>query len=183
MLNDITLTARWLTEEDVLSYIQQLTANSQAGHLYIHYRRADHDAGEEGTVNTSAAPTYNSPIKSEVYGDWAVWAWPRNGSGRTFNAAYIDIYGAVYDIDLTYTYTDCGWDGINKAPKNEESLFNTATIGTQIFKPSSMQNLTYWINDGGDNYIDASYNHIFVTEAHVQYPVYYNSVTGQFKNV
>lgn len=182
VLNDITLTAQWLTDDDIVNYLHELTADSQEGHLYIHYRRADHDAGEVGTTNKSAAPTYNSPILSEVYGDWALWAWPKNGQGRTFNAARIDLFGAVYDIDLTYTYTDCGWDGVNGVPTDYQNKFDTATIGTQLFKLSSQHTQGFWANDGGNNYIDASYNHIFVTEGRVGYPVYINSFTGEFKN-
>lgn len=187
---DVTLTAHWRTASDheklQIEYLKDLADLSQPNHLYIHYCRLDHIAGEEGIVNPSAAPTYDGAINSAVYGDWALWAWPKYGGGRTFNAVQVDIFGAMFDIDLSYTFTDCGWDGVNKTHKNETSVFDTAVIGLQLFKLSSMKDSAFWVNDGGNIYVSNylgkyDYNHIFLFEGHMSTPVYYNSFTEQFK--
>ncbi|MCH5153946.1 MAG: InlB B-repeat-containing protein [Clostridiales bacterium] len=184
--DNITLTASWLTQEEMNerynAYLQSLSTISLPGHVYIHYLRYDHDEEEEGTTN-AAAPLYSTPIESKVYGDWALWAWSRayDSNGRTFNAAWIDQSGAVYDIDTTYTFTDCGWDANNKSQSDKTAVFDSAIIGTQLFMLSSRQTQGFWANDGGDNYLSNldKYNHVFLTQGNVRYPLYYSTVTGE----
>ena len=170
---DLTLTAQWLTENEVNDYNQSVWSWTQPGHLYIHYLRYDHMVSEEGMEQPdNAAPRYLSPLLSVTYLDWALWAWPRNGDnyGRTFYPMKIDMSGAVYDIDLTFTFTDCGWDPVNHAPSNYHSIFDTQEIGMQLFKDSSRNTGSFWMNDGGDNYISKELiegQHVYVVEGHV----------------
>lgn len=170
---DLTLYAEWLTEKDINEYNESVWQWTKPGHLYIHYLRHDHNALEEGTSQpNTAAPNYSTPIDSKTYWDWALWAWPKGGVGRAFYPMHIDMSGAVYDIDLSYTFTDCSWDAENKAPLNQSAIFNTQEIGMQLFMDSSRYgDSVFWVNDGGDNYISQSFiegQHVYVTEGNVR---------------
>ena len=130
--SDLTLKAKWVTNEEVAAaaqaYENAISSWAKPGHLYIHYKRASHKSGEAVTPPTagvgSGAPLYSTASTSEVYGDWGLWCWPQGGEGRTFNPAWIDESGAVYDVDLTQTYNDAGWDGTTVPGK---PLKNTMT--------------------------------------------------------
>ena len=166
---DLILTAKWSSaaeeNEKAKAYENAISSWAQPGHLYIHYKRAAHPSivsTEQGTPPTTGkgtgAPLYNSASNSTVYGDWGLWCWPQNGEGRTFNLAWIDESGAVYDVDLTHTYGDAGWDGKTVPGKPLNNTMNyeyqtLPTIGMQLFKISSRQKQGYWQNDGGNNYI------------------------------
>ena len=162
--SDLDLKAEWQSEAEVNAAAQKYENNisnwAKPGHLYIHYKRASHIKSEEVAPPTSGtgsgAPLYNSASKSSAYSDWALWCWPQNGEGRTFNLAWIDESGAVYDVDLTGEYHDAGWDG-SKVPgvalKNDMNYKDVAEVGTQLFKVSSRKKQGYWQNDGGNNYI------------------------------
>lgn len=185
-INDtmLTLTARWKSNEDVskdaLAYENNISSWAQPGHLYIHYKRFNHDKTEQVTPPTtgkgSGAPDYKSASSSNAYKDWGVWSWPKkNANGRLFNAAWVDESGAVYDIDLTATYNDCGW---NENTKQDRGITNTFVgaeqVGVQIFQISTRQSQGFWANDGGDNFLALSQYkretgdyHWFVNEAHV----------------
>lgn len=170
---DLTLTAKWLTENEVNDYNQSVWSWTQPGHLYIHYLRSDHLVSEEGMAQPdNAAPRYLSPLLSVTYLDWALWAWPRNGDnyGRAFYPMKIDMSGAVYDIDLTYTFTDCGWDPVNHAPSDYHSKFDTQEIGMQLFQDSSRNTSGFWANDGGNVYISKELiegQHVYVVQGKV----------------
>ncbi len=156
----VELTAKWESNAARLEYDNNTANWARSGHLYIHYKRAAHLESEQ--VNPPAggmgagAPLYSTASSSTVYGDWGLWAWPKNGEGRTFNPAWIDESGAVYDIDLTRDYHDAGWNGtvVPGVPLTNEMNYKEVTqIGTQLFKLSSRQSQGFWSNDGGNNYI------------------------------
>lgn len=188
--SDLSLTAKWVSntelDQERAEYEASLTeANGwMPNHLYIHYKRSNHKSSEEGTTN-GGAPNYNDPIVSEEYSDWVAWIWPaENANGRLFNACKIDASGVVYDIDLTKTYTDCGWDGNanNKQGAsanltiNYDSYKDTA-FGFLIHKKSSRGIVgKHWISDGGDAFVniatakrDNGTTHWFVSENAVPY--------------
>ncbi len=147
-----------VSAEDALKYEQNLTWG-QEGHLYIHYLRGAHSEKEHGTVNSATAPAYSTQISSEVYGDWGLWVWeyfPTNSEGRAFYPMKIDESGAVYDIDLTATYNDGGWDEANRTSKNLEINYSQALrMGIQVYSQDSRINGTgFWVNDGGDVYVN-----------------------------
>lgn len=157
---NVVLTARWESNAARLEYDNKTANWAQSGHLYIHYKRAAHKEDEQVTPPATGlgagAPLYSTASTSTVYGDWGLWAWPKNGEGRTFNPAWIDESGAVYDIDLTQDYHDAGWDGTVTpgVPKtNDMNYKEVDEIGTQLFKLSSRQSQGFWSNDGGNNYI------------------------------
>ncbi|MCH5152243.1 MAG: InlB B-repeat-containing protein [Clostridiales bacterium] len=159
---DVTLTAQWrvAVSSDVDKYEEELTWG-EPGHLYVHYLRGDHSADELGITNSAAAPGYSTQINSTVYGDWGIWAWeyvPVNGEGRAFYPMKIDVSGAVYDIDLTATYNDAGWDSATRNNKGLKITYATTTrIGLQIFSQDSRVNGEgFWVNDGGDVYVRLS---------------------------
>ncbi|MCH5157503.1 MAG: InlB B-repeat-containing protein [Clostridiales bacterium] len=187
--SDITLTAEWevaVDSEKAQQYEQNLTWGEK-GHLYVHYLRGAHLENEEGTVNTATAPNYSTQIKSDAYGDWGLWVWPPNGDGRSFYPSKIDASGAVYDIDLTATYNDAGWDSENKKPSGKEVNYKDIDrIGIQIYSQDSRVNGSgFWVNDGGDVWItlatairDKGDYHWFVTQGSVGNgsPVFANTV-------
>ncbi len=182
--SDLTLVAHWRTSAEVnaeaAAYEASLTAENgwKSGHLYIHYKRYDHMVGDHGKTN-SGAPNYSSPIDSQVYGDWGLWLWPKNGDGRLFNAMKIDVSGAVYDVDLSVTYKDAGWDGDNKRPMNTDTAYKkdgevVPEIGMQLFQISTRTGSGFWANDGGNTYLtmetylrdDGTY-HVFANQGNV----------------
>ena len=176
---DTTLVASWISdaEQDAIAqaYEDGIKSWAQSGHLYIHYKRYSHEDGENGTTN-SGAPNYSSAINSAVYKDFGLWAWPKNDNGRLFNAMKIDVSGAVYDIDLTASYTDAGWDGDNKVSLNMAMTYAGAeVVGIQLHSIASRtQGSGFWVTDGGDNDLtladikrDTGDYHWFVTQGHV----------------
>ena len=189
VISDITLTAEWkvtVDDEKAQQYEEELTWG-EVGHLYVHYLRGAHLESEEGTVNTATAPNYSTQIKSEVYNDWGLWVWPSSGEGRAFYPAKIDASGAVYDIDLTVTYNDAGWNAETKTNKGLEMTYSKATrIGIQVYSQDSRINGSgFWVNDGGDVFInladakrDKGDYHWFVVQGDVGKgsPVFANTV-------
>ncbi|MDE5562261.1 MAG: InlB B-repeat-containing protein, partial [Clostridiales bacterium] len=178
---NVVLTARWESNAAKLEYEKNISSWAKPGHLYIHYKRGAHLEGEQITPPSagvgSGAPTYNTASQSSVYGDWGLWCWPKNGEGRTFNLAWIDESGAVYDVDLTQEYHDAGWNGDvvpGVALNNDMDYKSVDDIGFQLFKISSRQEQGYWKNDGDNNYVKLSNiqraagdAHWFVTEMDV----------------
>ena len=155
---DMTLVAEWSQFVVDEEYEASLTWG-QEGHLYIHYLRGAHKVGEEGKTNSAKAPNYSTQIDSEVYGDWGAWVWqklPTGGDGRSFYPMKIDKSGAIYDIDLTATYNDAGWNGDTRQPKtNTITYAKTTQIGFQLYQQSSRVNGNgFWVNDGGDVFLD-----------------------------
>lgn len=157
---DITLVAEWEVTVDnsiAAKYEENLTWGEE-NHLYIHYLRGAHAVAEQGTVNEATAPNYSQQIKSNVYGDWGLWVWeyvPVNGEGRAFYPMKIDESGAVYDIDLTATYNDAGWNAEIRDNKGLSVNYAKATqMGIQVFSQDSRVNGGgFWVNDGGDVYV------------------------------
>ena len=175
--SDMTVTAVWNDLAANNEYEAKLDGSDwKSGHLYIHYKRYDHAQSSLAEAAAADAPTYNNAIASDVYGDWGLWCWPKNGNGRLFNAAKIDVSGAVYDVDLTQTYNDAGWDGKALVSLNKEMTYVGAKIVS--FQIHSIKSRTsgggFWVTDGGDNDLtlseivrsNGSY-HWFVNEAHV----------------
>lgn len=157
---NITLTARWeeTSAENVAEKYEQNLNWGENRHLYVHYLRAAHDASENGTTNTGYAASthsYDTPIDSDVYGDWGLWVWEYNpvpSEGRTFYPMKIDESGAVYDIYLDGEWDDGGWDSATRTHKDSTvSYANTNYIGIQIFSKDSRENgQGFWVNDSGD---------------------------------
>lgn len=158
---DITLTASWKstsTENVAEEYEKNLTWGEE-GHLYVHYLRGADDKNEHGTENDAEAPGYSTAIDSDVYGDWGLWVWeylPTNSEGRAFYPMKLDESGAVYDIDLSVTYNDAGWDSAEKDNKGLTIGYsNAAWLGIQLFSQDSRVNgQGFWVNDGGDVYVE-----------------------------
>lgn len=157
---DITLTAEW--QVDVSGEIAKEYENNlnwgETNHLYIHYLRGEHNKDEQGKLNNAQKPDYSAQIDSEVYGDWGLWIWeyyPVNSEGRAFYPMKIDQSGAVYDIDLTATYNDAGWDSETRSDKGLVITYGEATrVGIQLFSQNSRVNgQGFWVNDGGDVYV------------------------------
>lgn len=189
---DITVTAKWRSQseqDDIAEKYEEDLATAEwnkEGHLYIHYKRGGHVESENGTVKNlpNAAPEYSTQIESSVYKDWGLWVWPiGNANGRLFNAMHIDESGAVYDVDLTHTYTDCGWDpNANGGKGSSQDVvinyadYNTAdgTFGILLHKLSSRSSGKHWVSDGGNTNVylsdtrrDNKGMHWFVSEGSV----------------
>ena len=166
--DNITLTAQWQSTEannTAAEYEAKLEGGQfswvQANHLYVHYLKGADDPAEHGIVNPAKNTHYATQIDSAVYGDWGLWVWeytPVNSEGRAFYPARIDESGAVYDIDLTATYTDAGWDSAARANKGITIDYKRATwLGLQLYSQDSrLYKDGFWLNDGGDNYLDLS---------------------------
>lgn len=156
---NVVLTAKWESNAAKLEYEKNISSWAQPGHLYIHYKRFDHVASEQtappATGVAAGNPEYSNAIASSEYADWGLWAWPKsNANGRLFNAAWIDESGAVFDVLLDHTYTDCGWDGTKKVSLNVTNTYKNETeVGVQICQLSTRTDPTakFWANDGGDN--------------------------------
>ncbi len=130
--------------------------------MWIHYLRYDHNPVENGasehfTYGTDGEPInlfpeYSQPFRYSVYTDWGLWVWQEgNCDGRLFNACAVDDAGACFEITFNHTYSDCGWDGVNKRPLNKTGVLKPdKPIGFQFVRISSMKNSGYWSNDGGD---------------------------------
>lgn len=163
--SDLTLVAEWAK---VTQYDKDIDGGQkswvQPGHLYIHYKRGNHVATEEGTENKKAkAPDYsgdnasndNYLIESAAYKDWGIWVWPKNGEGKLFNGRHIDETGVVYDILLDNDYQNGGWDGTNR--KSLAMVINykdSDEVGFQICEtPTRTQGSGFWVNDGGNVYL------------------------------
>lgn len=197
---NVVLKAKWESSAARAEYEQKISSWAKPGHLYIHYKKFTHLASEQVTPPTggtaTGAPNYDAAINSTVYYDWGLWAWPKkNPNGRLFNAAWIDESGAVFDIDLTETYSDCGWNATKKEHQGVTNTFAGAEeIGVQIHQISTRTSGTgFWANDGGDNYLVMSKYarstgdyHWFVNEAHVKdgSPTYADNVVYEdpYKN-
>lgn len=189
---DITVTAKWRSQseqDDIAEKYEENLATAEwnkEGHLYIHYKRGGHVESENGTVKNlpNAAPEYSTQIESSVYKDWGLWVWPiGNANGRLFNAMHIDESGAVYDVDLTHTYTDCGWDPNANGGKgsSQDVVINYAdyntedgTFGILLHKLSSRSSGKHWVSDGGNTNVylsdtrrDNKGMHWFVSEGSV----------------
>lgn len=189
---DITVTAKWRSQseqDDIAEKYEEDLATAEwnkEGHLYIHYKRGGHVESENGTVKNlpNAAPEYSTQIESSVYKDWGLWVWPiGNANGRLFNAMHIDESGAVYDVDLTHTYTDCGWDPNANGGKgsSQDVVINYAdyntedgTFGILLHKLSSRSSGKHWVSDGGNTNVylsdtrrDNKGMHWFVSEGSV----------------
>ena len=180
--SNITLQAGWnvSVDSDIAKEYEKNLTWGKENHLYVHYLRGAHSKDEQGLTNLAQAPGYSTQIESEVYGAWGLWVWeyfPTNSEGRAFYPMKIDESGAVYDIDLTATYSDAGW--------NEETLDNKGLsityggalrLGIQVYSQDSRINGTgFWVNDGGDVYIvladakrDKGDYHWFVRQGEVQ---------------
>lgn len=148
----------YVPDDEAAQKYEQNLDWGEKNHLYIHYLRGSHSESEQGKVNSATAPAYSSQIDSKVYGDWGLWVWeyfPTNSEGRAFFPMKIDESGAVYDIDLSDTYNDAGW---NEATLNNKGLiinYNEALrLGVQVFSQDSRENGSgFWVNDGGDVYV------------------------------
>lgn len=158
---DMTLTASWTSTsaENVAEAYEKALTWGETGHLYVHYLRGADDKNEHGTENDAAAPDYSTAIDSDVYGDWGLWVWeylPTNSEGRAFYPMKLDESGAVYDIDLSATYNDAGWDAAEKDHKGLTIGYsNTTWLGIQFFSQDSRVNgQGFWVNDGGDVYVE-----------------------------
>ena len=180
--SNMTLRADWSAEvntEIAQKYEQNLNWG-EVNHLYIHYLRGAHSESEQGSANSAAKPGYSTQIDSEVYGDWGLWVWeyfPTNSEGRAFYPMKIDESGAVYDIDLTVTYNDAGWDSATRNNKGLTIGYSEALrLGIQVFSQDSRVNgQGFWVNDGGDVYVilaeakrDKGDYHWFVRQGAVQ---------------
>ena len=158
--SDLTLKAEWQTDVDseiAMKYEQELTWGEE-NNLYAHYLRGAHSESEQGKTNDAEKPDYSTQIDSEIYGDWGLWVWeyfPVNSEGRAFYPMKIDESGAVYDIDLTATYNDGGWDSAVRDDKGIEISYNEAMrLGIQVYSQNSRVNgQGFWVNDGGDVYV------------------------------
>lgn len=178
---DFTLKAYWRKVQggDVAAEYERNLDWGEEGHLYIHYLRGAHDAGENGKTNPAEKPTYSEQIDSVCYGDWGLWVWeklPHSGEGRAFYPCKIDESGAVYDIDLTANYSDAGWDSVGRTDKGLKINYrSTVQIGIQVFSQDSrIHGGGFWVNDGGDVYItladaerDGGDYHWFVVQSSV----------------
>ncbi len=147
-----------VVDKDVALRYEQNLNWGETNHLYIHYLRGGHSEAEQGTVNDAKAPEYSTQINSSVYGDWGLWVWeyfPTNGEGRAFYPMKIDESGAVYDIDLTASYSDAGWDSATRNNKGLSISYGAAMrVGMQVFSQDSRINGSgFWVNDGGDVYV------------------------------
>lgn len=158
---NITLDAQWreVAAGDVAAEYEESLTWGEPGHLYVHYLHGADDINEHGMVNDAPAPTYNEPIDSDVYGDWGLWVWeylPTNSEGRAFYPMKLDESGAVYDIDLSETYNDAGWDSVDREDKGLTITYGAATwLGIQVFSHySRLYEQGFWVNDGGDVYIE-----------------------------
>ncbi len=166
--DDLTLTAQWQSTEGnnaAAEYEEKLEGGAfdwvQEDHLYVHYLKGSDDPAEHGTVNPAKDTHYATQIDSAVYGDWGLWVWeytPVNSEGRAFYPALLDESGAVYDIDLTATYNDAGWDSAARQNKGITIDYTRATwLGIQLYSQDSrLYKDGFWLNDGGDNYLDLS---------------------------
>lgn len=182
---DTTFTAKWVSkaEQDAAAaaYEENLKSWSENGHLYIHYKRYGHVESEEGTVTNTGKPDYKNRISSAEYNKWGAWIWEKKQNiGRTFNAAKIDMSGAVYDIDLNHTGYVGGWDEKTKTELTTPVTYvGGKIICFQLFDHSTRDGNTFWANDGDNNDLELSqivrteggktYYHWFVQQGRVPY--------------
>ena len=191
--HDVFLYAKWQTvaSEELQAYEDSLNANSQNGHLYIHYMRFDN--------------------KPEEYAKMSLWVWPKQKTGRTFNfqkengKVVVDaIGGAVCDIDLTKYYTDAGnkedstqqyfKDGFYGNNYKDEYIkdptkYEDPEIGFLIVYDDSKNKDAHWKSDGGNQYFtikdhvrDNGSIHIFAVQDNVGDFVFSIADQGEISN-
>ncbi|MCH5161973.1 MAG: hypothetical protein J1G38_00595 [Clostridiales bacterium] len=171
---DWNVVAKWgdaaADREAAEKYESNISSWDEAGHLYIHYKRAGHAEANQGKKYNGDGPEYDDPqkaIKDDLYGDWGLWLWPTNGAleengttysyeGILFYPSKIDESGAVYDILLDHTYTKGGWNentltdkglNVNYVVQSDKSL---RSMKMQLFRISSRIEDGFWKNDGGN---------------------------------
>lgn len=177
---DIILYAKWeqtVDNAELAAYEAALDANSENGHLYIHYMRFDNDP--------------------DAYAKMSLWVWPKAYTGRTFNwskdnqgkVVVDEIGGAVCDIDLTKYYTDAGnggnekqqyfkdgFYGSNYKPEyiKDPTKYNDPEIGFLIVYDDSKDKGGHWLSDGGNQFFtianavrDNGAIHLFATQDNV----------------
>lgn len=99
--DNLTLYAKWIaasSDAEIADYEALLSADSEEGHMYVHYLRFNNDPDEYEPLN--------------------LWVWPEYATGRTFDwirdeqgkVVVDDVAGATCDIDLTKQYSDAGKD-------------------------------------------------------------------------
>ncbi len=152
-------------DAEAQAYEDNISSWDKPGHLYIHYKRFDHNQAEEGRVNPASGPEYDDEagkIDSAIYSDWGLWVWPTNGpegeykEGILFNPAKIDLSGAVYDVLLDHTYAKGGWDETTTSSKNlpvnyvDQTTKKVKAIAMQLFMKSTRELEGFWSNDGGN---------------------------------
>ena len=177
---DVFLYAKWeqvIDNSELEAYEAALDANSENGHLYIHYMRFDNNPAE--------------------YAKMSIWIWPKAFAGRTFNwttdsqnkVVVDDIGGAVCDIDMTAYYTDAGnagkeslqffktgYYGDSYKPEyiKDSSKYQDPEVGFLIVYEESKDKGGHWTTDGGNQYFkiadavrDNGSIHIFATQDNV----------------
>lgn len=173
----LTLYAKWkeVTSGELDAYNKELDSYSEAGHLYIHYKRFEHT--------------------EEDYAEWNLWVWAKNQTGREFewmnvdgHVKFDDYGGAVCDIDLTQTYTDGGNAGNETISYLDESGEIVEEIGFLIVYKSSKLLDAHWQSDGGDQYLNTKDGmrsngsiHLFAIQDNV-YQHKYSYVDEEIKN-
>lgn len=200
LTRDWHVTAKWTDNSQQAAIAEAYEKNisnwDEAGHLYIHYKRAGHNVDDQGKTYNGTGPEYDDEqkaISSTLYGDWGLWLWPTNGEkvyqgttlsyeGIVFYPSKIDESGAVYDILLNHTYTKGGWDENTLSSKNLNVNYVNQSTGVlrdmkmQLFRVSSRKEDGFWKNDGGNVTLNnskmirekGSY-HWFVSEGNVGY--------------
>lgn len=176
------------TKDEVEKYMDDLKANSEDKHFYLHYYR------------------YAQTVAD--YNKWDVWSWaysPKAGEGYRFDwdgrttssdrlsatgDAKIDSFGYVCcDIDLTKDY-DGGWNNTKKTMGGKTANYYADDkkttlddeIGIQIVESATRTTgSSFWANDSGNVYINLaqfalendkggeSY-HVFVSQDKVKEP-------------
>lgn len=178
------------TKDEVEKYMDDLKANSEDKHFYLHYYRYAQNVAD--------------------YNKWDVWSWPYlpkagegyrfDWKGRTTNAtnpekaasgnAEIDSFGyVVCDIDLTKEYNG-GWNNDKKTIGGKTTNYYQDSsktkldeeIGIQIVESATRTTgSSFWANDSGNVYISlnsyaldnksggTSY-HVFVSQDKVKEP-------------
>ena len=141
VFSDLTLFAKWENKSIYDAYNAALPNRQQNGHIYVHFKSEDHLRCEEG----------KPAADSTVYGDLALWVYSHDQTqSRLFLPTAIDFGGMLFDIDVTKTYTDGGWDGENRTFGSDEACFNGHNLKVRVVRLSSVYNDNSWSFIGGN---------------------------------
>ena len=142
---------------------------SQAGHLYLHYKRDNHDYANWAVWMWQSYPDDLGGSfwgANKIPSKWTAMSdhWMTNaevGTTGTPNDPFEDENGQIVDIDLTNPNIVCGKTGDPAPIVNWDKLDKKSKIGFLIVDQTALENEGMWVSDGGMNMYIRRLNELF----------------------
>ena len=140
---------------------------SQAGHLYLHYLRENHDYDNWAIWMWQAYPNDLGGsfwAASKIPAKWQAMSdhWMTNSEvGLNGNDTYEDENGVIVDIDLTNPNIICGKTGDPAPIVDWDNLTKKSKIGFLIVDQTQLEQEGMWVSDGSSNIYIKKLNELF----------------------